>query len=348
VSNPSSSVVARNIFYSGSAWDKTGTSPKPFTPLPFSDDNAIATDKSAYIAGSGQATFGNVISYDQGINGIMVDLSAGGSHGGISVGTITSDFTFKVGNNNAPNTWPVNTVLPTTVTVRAGMGVSGSDRVELIWPSGSIMEKWLEVDVLSTAAGSTHTGLASNDVFFYGSAVANSGGGDTANLSETTSVDELGARNNALALFNNIPISNVFDYNRDGTVSSVDALLSRNNAATALATRYLNIPGGVFSPPPGADASSAAPAGGGDGGVASALVSSATPSLASPAIPAWILNRLSHVDLNSGPVAKYLEHLADEGTPRSKAILVAADRVADALKLDDTLLDSLLAGMGLD
>ena len=77
------------------------------------------------------------------------------------------------------------------------------------------------------------------------------------------------------------------------------------------------------------------------------MVSSATPSLASPAIPAWILNRLQHVDLNSGPVAKYLEHLADEGTARSKAILVVADRVADALKLDDTLLDSLLVRLGL-
>jgi hypothetical protein len=290
------------------------------------------------LPGSGPATFANVSSYDKGINGIMVDLSAGGNHGGISVGTITQDFTFKVGNNNAPNTWPVNTVLPTTVTVRTGAGVSGSDRVELIWPSGSIKEKWLEVDVLSTA----NTGLAANDVFFYGDAVANSGGGDTANLSETTSVDELGARNNSQSLFNNIPISNIFDYNRDGVVSSVDQLLSRNNAQTGLATRYLNIPGGVFSPPPSGDSG---PAPAGDGGVASALVSSATPGLSAPAIPAWILNRLSHVDLNSGPVAKYLDHLADEGTARSNAILVEADQVADALGLDDELLGGLLVGL---
>ena len=78
------------------------------------------------------------------------------------------------------------------------------------------------------------------------------------------------------------------------------------------------------------------------------MVSSATPGPLAPAIGAWIVNRLSRVDLNNGPVATYLEHLAEDDTAKSRAILVAADRVADALDLDDTLLDSLLAGMGLD
>jgi hypothetical protein len=334
-----STVDSRFVFYSGSAWDKTGTSPKPFTPLPFSDDNAIATDKNAYIAGSGQATFGNVISYDKGINGIMVDLAGGGNHTGISVATITSDFTFKVGNNNAPNTWAA-VASPSTVTVRTGAGTSGSDRIELIWPSGTIKEEWLEVIVKAT----TNTGLAANDVFFFGSAVANSGNGDTVNLSETNSVDELGARNNGKTLLNNIPITNVFDYTRDGLVNSVDSLLSRNNAQTLGATRYINIgAGGPFAPLPSGDGT--APA---DGVVvSSALVSSsASPSQSPPAIPSWIVNRLSHVDLNSGPVAKYLEHLADEGTAKAKAILVKADQVADALDLDDELLDGLLVRLG--
>jgi hypothetical protein len=59
--------------------------------------------------------------------------------------------------------------------------------------------------------------------------------------------------------------------------------------------------------------------------------------------------RLSHLDLNrtdlnSGPIAKYLEHLAHENTAKSRAILVKADQVGDELGLDDELLDGVLSG----
>jgi predicted outer membrane repeat protein len=327
-------VVGRKLFYGGSAWDKAGTT-GPFTPLPYSDDNAIAADKTAYLPGTGAATFASVSSYDRGVNGIMVDLQGAAADLSITQANITNDFAFKLGNNNSPNTWGA-APNPSTVTVRVGVGIGGSDRVELIWPSGSIKEEWLEVTVKAT----TNTSLAANDVFFFGNAVANSGNGDTASLSETNSVDELGARNNGKTLLNNIPITNIFDYNRDGLVNSVDSLLSRNNAQTLGATRYINIgSGGPFAPPP--DTTSTVS---GDSGVASALTntsSSPSPSLA--AIPAWIVNRFSHVDLNSGPVATYLEHLAEEDTAKSRAILVQLDYLADALNLDDTLLDSLLS-----
>ena len=53
------------------------------------------------------------------------------------------------------------------------------------------------------------------------------------------------------------------------------------------------------------------------------------------------------MDLNSGPIARYFEHLADQNTPAARKILVAADKVADRLGLDDSLLDSLLADLGL-
>ena len=72
--SPSSTVAARQLFYAGSGYDKTGAG-FPYTPSPFSDDNAIATDKVALLPGAGQATFANLSSYDQGINGIMVDLA---------------------------------------------------------------------------------------------------------------------------------------------------------------------------------------------------------------------------------------------------------------------------------
>ncbi|MBI3840193.1 MAG: hypothetical protein HY288_19905, partial [Planctomycetia bacterium] len=95
--------------------------------------------------------------------------------------------------------------------------------------------------------------------------------------------------------------------------------------------------GGPFAP---------ASAGGGDAGVASALASTST-STTTPTIPAWIVNRLSHLDLNHGPIAKYLLHLAHENTPKAREILVAADKIADFLGLDDTLLDAILVRLGL-
>jgi hypothetical protein len=77
--------------------------------------------------------------------------------------------------------------------------------------------------------------------------------------------------------------------------------------------------------------------------VASALVSSSQ-SPAPPSIPPWIANRLAHLDQNQGPVAKFFERLAEEDTAKSRAIIVKADQVADALNFDDELIDGLWSG----
>jgi hypothetical protein len=66
-----------------------------------------------------------------------------------------------------------------------------------------------------------------------------------------------------------------------------------------------------------------------------------------------VINRLngvdlSSIDLNSGKIANFLEHLAEQDTPRARSLLVKADQVADALGLDDTLLDSILSDLGLE
>jgi hypothetical protein len=71
-------------------------------------------------------------------------------------------------------------------------------------------------------------------------------------------------------------------------------------------------------------------------------------SPAPPPIPRSIINRLPHLDLNHGPVAKYFEHLADEKATNAGDVLMTADRVADAMDLNDELLDSLLVKLGLE
>jgi hypothetical protein len=52
------------------------------------------------------------------------------------------------------------------------------------------------------------------------------------------------------------------------------------------------------------------------------------------------MNRLSHLDLNSidlnhAPFATFFHSIADEATPKAKAILVRADQTADEAGLDD-------------
>jgi subtilisin-like proprotein convertase family protein len=141
--SPPSTVTNRLVFYAGSSrFDTTGGSQ---SPLPFSDDNAIATDKSAYLPNGSTAGFGNYTNYTSGINGIMVDLLGGGSHTSITLANILNDFTFKVGNNASPATW-ANAANPIAVSVRTNVNpasngagtTSGSDRVELIWADGEI------------------------------------------------------------------------------------------------------------------------------------------------------------------------------------------------------------------
>lgn len=221
------------------------------------DDNAIASDKAAYLPGTGAATFANISSYSKGINGIMIDIA--GPHGTISA----DDFIFLVGNNNVPSSW-ATAPDPISVSVRAGAGTSGSDRVEIIWNNGDIKKQWLEVITLANA----NTGLEQQagyptgqaDVFFFGNALANSGFGDTATLSTVDTTDELQARNNPATLFTNIPITNVRDYNRDAIVDTTDQLLARNNTTNPLTvTRYLSI-GSPPAAPQGAPM--AAPGGG--------------------------------------------------------------------------------------
>ena len=225
----SSTVVSRLLFYAGSSrYDTTGT---PQTPHLYADDNAIATDKQAYLPGSGPATFANISSYSQGINGIMVDIS--GSHPNITA----ADFSFAVGNNDSPSSWSAAPA-PATTIVRRRAGVDGSDRAEITWANGAIKEEWLEV----TVAANADTGLSVPDIFFFGSAVGASGASNTATAAETTVADEIGARNNFATLLANIPITNVYDYNRDGLVDAADQLVARNNNATTNATQFINIP----------------------------------------------------------------------------------------------------------
>lgn len=224
-----SAVVARNLFYDGSTrYDVTnGTFPG------YSNDNAIAVDKQALIAGAGPATFANISSYSRGINGIMVDIL------GLPVGVAltAADFVFRVGNDNAPQTWAAAPA-PLAISVRSGAGQGGADRIELLWSNNAIEKQWLQVVVLANA----RTGLSAPDVFFFGHALGDTGLGNSATIATVNTTDELAARNNSAGLSSNLPITSLFDFNRDGQVNASDQLLARNNFTTSgNATRFINV-----------------------------------------------------------------------------------------------------------
>jgi len=146
------------LFYSGSsAFDGGATSPSS------NDYNAIATDKSALLPGN-TGSFNNVSSYYEGINGILVDF------GNMAAGTVlsASDFQFNVDSMNSPNTW---TAGPAPASVATWIGPNGDTFADIVWANNAIENQWLQVTVLADS----NTGLAADDVFYYGSMMGATG-----------------------------------------------------------------------------------------------------------------------------------------------------------------------------
>jgi hypothetical protein len=175
----------------------------------------------------GVATFANYTSYSRGLNGIMVDIA------NLPGTPTTNDFVFNTGNDNNPAGWS-NAPAPASITVRPGAGTGGSSRVTLIWNDNNldgvvdaneaVAKHWLEVTVLAT----TNTGLAADDVFYFGNAVGEGNVGNPNTSFPVTSVDALQAMNNLIGL-GTAALTNVNDFNRDQKVTSVDALIALNN-----------------------------------------------------------------------------------------------------------------------
>jgi hypothetical protein len=324
-STSTGALLGNKLFYNRSKYDGGSAA------INAADDGAIATDKSALLPGAGPATFANVSSYSRGINGIMLDLANASS-------VTASDFVFKVGNNNTPSTWAAAPA-PLSVSVRAGAGVSGADRVVIVWADNAIQKQWLEVVMLANPT----TGLpplagypaGQASVFYWGHALADSGLGDTATQAVVNATDELGARNNPQSLFNNIPITDSFDYNRDGAVNTSDALLARNHPTSiGNVTRYLSIANPPAAPEVGASS---------DGGVAVALSQLQAPGV--PALPARVEVRPSQAEGSGLPPAKPFFALHGEPSRVPQRDGWAGSLLDVIADLDDELLDELLDGV---
>jgi len=230
-----SQVAGRHLFYNNSKLD--GNDPAANA----ADDAAIDPAKKALLPGAGEAAFKNYTSFSRGINGIMIDVA------GLPVSTLeAADFAFTYGIDDTPGDWLPATA-PTTIAVRAGAGTGGSDRVTLVWADHAIPNgNWLQVTVLANA----HTGLAANDVFYFGGAIGETGNSTTD--AKVNSQDVIRIRNNYTG-FGTVGIESVYDFNRDRKVNSQDVIICRNH--------YSGFGGlSLISPPAAAPSPASAPA----------------------------------------------------------------------------------------
>ena len=216
------------LFYKGSRYSDVARG--------YTNDDAIATDKTALMPGE-SASAAAYTSYSRGINGIMVDIA------GLYGRTLTAgDFEFRFGNSAAPPTWDIVAAPATIAAPRAIVDLEGGQRVEITWPNGTLTNGWLQV----TVKASPNTGLATPEVFYFGNAV-----GDTCNQSAAAMVNSADVgrirQNSGTA---NVPITNVFDVNRDGSITSADVVLSQRNSGFKL---YWLVPPAVLPARDGED-----------------------------------------------------------------------------------------------
>ncbi|MGA2621198.1 MAG: right-handed parallel beta-helix repeat-containing protein [Thermoguttaceae bacterium] len=217
-------VVGRMVFYNTPQY--APTDPQDVVVY----DDAIAPDKTALLPGQ-TAGFANYTTYTCGINGVMVDLA------NLCYPPTLDDFQFRLGNSSDPATWAALSTLP-AMTVRWAEGLGGSDRISLVWPDGTIVNTWLQV----TVKAGLDTGLAADDVFYFGNAV-----GDTGNLPKgatqvvVDAADEQAVRTHESG-FNPVDLANPYDFNRDGQVNATDELIARHNRTGANPLELITAP----------------------------------------------------------------------------------------------------------
>ena len=222
-------IVWRGTFYNNSAFD--GNSPVANVQ----DDQAIAIDKRALLPGQ-TASFANYTSYSRGINGIMLDVE------GLPGDLTADDFRFMVGNSLDVSLWQVAPG-PSTITVRHGAGIGGSDRVTITWADGSLVNQWLQVNVKSTS----RTGLEASDVFYFGNLQGESANGIDARVNST---DQAAVRNEAIRQPAGATRASNTDHNRDTLIDTADEWIAARGttAMAALRTLVAPMPAGVVEP----------------------------------------------------------------------------------------------------
>ncbi len=176
--------------------------------------NAIDSTKSALRPGETASTV-NYTNYSRGLNGIVVDIASPTNLSAITA----ASFQFATWSSFPDSTPNFVTINPTvTVSTFAGGGLNGSDRVKLEFANNAIQNAWLRVTMLADA----NTGLAANDVFYFGNARFDVTPTSPFPSQQVTinafDVNTIRARQGQ----NPGVISNIFDVDRNGVVNAFD------------------------------------------------------------------------------------------------------------------------------
>ena len=177
-------------------------------------------DKTRGVLPGQPSSFANYTSYSKGINGIAVDAV------NWPATPLASDFVLRAGNSSSPSTWSTVTQ-PVTYAIQRGAGTGGSDRIVLRLPDGAVRDQWLQITVNATP----DTGLSAPDVFYFG----NAPGDDGHNLTSAVvdAADVAGAEADPHGFLNPAPITDLYDFNRDGRVDATDQLIARDSVDTS-------------------------------------------------------------------------------------------------------------------
>jgi hypothetical protein len=221
VNVPNATVVGRNVFYNRSFFNNGVGNPT----------TAIDTSKSALLPGQ-TTTTEHYTNSRNGLNGIVVDIS------NLSGTPTAADFQFATWNGIDAAGF-VATASSPTVEVFAGGGNAGSSRVKLDFADNAIRNVWLRVTVLANA----NTGLANNDVFYFGNAV---GDMQVANIGtpitvRTNASDTSAVRQNQSPGAGTAGVTSIYDLNKDGRVNASDTSAVRQNQNPAI-IRYFTAP----------------------------------------------------------------------------------------------------------
>jgi len=191
-----------------------------------SASGSLATDKTALLPGQ-PSTFANYTSYSRGLNGVVVDVNSLPS--GTTNAQMLASLQFAQWDGIAVGGFgALSGAAVPTATIVSGGGAGGSARVTITFPDNTVQNTWLRVTVLANA----NTGLAVNDVFYFGNVIGELNIGNTATRLRVNGQDAALILDNQSPGANSAGVTNIFDLDRNGRVNGVDyAILLDNQQA---------------------------------------------------------------------------------------------------------------------
>jgi len=133
---------------------------------------SMATDKLPLLPGQ-SSTFANYTNYSRGLNGLVIDVV--GLPATVTDAQLAASFQFANWDGIAVAGFVAlpGAAVPTVMGVSGG--VAGSRRVRVTFPDNTLQNTWLRVTVVANA----DTGLAANDVFYFGNVIGDFNVGNT-------------------------------------------------------------------------------------------------------------------------------------------------------------------------